>query len=295
MAVHRMNSRRRLLILSRETDMIIRSARSFTAFAASAALAAVLGTSNPAAAEDDLVSKIEARGELRVCHAEDNPWTYRDPATGKWLGFTRDLAADLAAELEVELVDVDSTWKTIITSVKNGECDLGGGGLFATVTRAKAILFTIPFAFAHSTAIVSNDSGYNSYTDLDQPGKLVIGKAGTATLEFARRFFKQAEVKAFVSDTDAILLAEIANGRADAYWSTTTKGDKLLIENPQFNARLIGDEPEDYVAVAWAVNLGEYHFRELVNIWLTRYIESGKSAALWEQWFGTTYVRGDWR
>ncbi len=275
--------------------MIIRLAKSLATVAASAALIAILGTSNPAAAADDLLSKIEARGELRVCHAEDNPWTYRDPATGKWLGFTRDLAADLAAALEVELVDVDSSWKTIVTSVKNGECDLGGGGLFATVTRAKAILFTIPFAYAHSTAIVSNDSDYHSYADLDQPGKLVIGKTGSATLEFARRFFKEAEVKAFVSDTDAILLAEIANGRADAYWSTTTKGDRLLKENPQFNARLIGDEPEDYVAVAWAINLGEYHFRELVNIWLTRYIEEGKTAALWEEWFKTSYVRGDWR
>lgn len=275
--------------------MIIRYARSFTTFAASAAVVAVLGISNPAAAADDLISKIEARGELRVCHAEDNPWTYRDPATGKWLGFTRDLAADLAAALEVELVDVDSTWKTIMGSVRNGECDIGGGGLFATVTRAKAVLFTIPFAYAHSTAIVSNDSGYNSYAELDQPGKLIIAKAGTATLEFARRFFKQAEVKAFVSDTDAILLAEIANGRADAYWSTTTKGDRLLKENPQFNARLIGDEPEDYVAVAWAVNLGEYHFREVVNIWLTRYIEARGTARLWEEWFKTSYVRGDWR
>jgi cyclohexadienyl dehydratase len=275
--------------------MNFRYLKTLSVVAGGAALTALLGAANPAAAADDLLAQIESRGELRVCHAEDNPWTYRDPATGEWLGFTRDLAADFAAALGVELVDVDSTWKTIMGSIKNGECDIGGGGLFATVTRAKVVLFAIPFAYAHSTAIVSNDSDYNSYADLDLPGKLIIGKAGTATLEFARGFFKQAEVKAFVSDTDAILLAEIANGRADAYWSTTTKGDRLLKENPQFNARLIGDEPEDYVAVAWAVNLGEYHFREVINIWLTRYIEAGKTAALWEEWFKTSYVRGDWR
>ena len=41
--------------------MIIRLAKSLATVAASAALIAILGTSNPAAAADDLLSKIEAR------------------------------------------------------------------------------------------------------------------------------------------------------------------------------------------------------------------------------------------
>ena len=261
---------------------------------APAASLALLLAAPGAQAADDRIAKIEASGELRVCHAEDNPWTYRDPATGEWLGFTRDLAADLAAELGVELVDIDSTWKTIVPSVKNDECDLGGGGLFATVTRAKVVLFTIPFAFAHSTAIVHKDSGYDTYQDLDQPGKLIIASAGTATLEFAKRFFKHAEVKGLPVDTDAILLGEIANERADGWWTTTTKGIKFLDENPQFKARLLGDAPEDYIAVSWAINLGEYHFRSMLNTWLERHIRAGKTAKLWEKWFGAEYVRGDY-
>lgn len=267
--------------------------RILASVAPAAALALLLAAPGAQAA-DDRISRIEASGELRVCHAEDNPWTYRDPATGEWLGFTRDLAADLAAELGVELVDIDSTWKTIVPSVKNDECDLGGGGLFATVTRAKVVLFTIPFAFAHSTAIVHKDSGHNTYHDLDQPGKLIIASAGTATLEFAKRFFKHAEVKGLPVDTDAILLGEIANQRADGWWTTTTKGIKFLDENPQFKARLLGDAPEDYIAVSWAINLGEYHFRSMLNTWLERHIRAGKTAKLWEKWFGAEYVRGDY-
>ena len=264
-----------------------------TSIVSSITLVGTLGIAG-AQASDDRIAKIEASGELRVCHAEDNPWTYRDPATGKWLGFTRDLAADLAEELGVELVDVDSTWKTIVPSVKNDECDIGGGGLFATVTRAKVVLFTIPFAYAHSTAIVHKESGYSSYKDLDKPGKLIIGSAGTATLEFAKRFFQHAEVKGLPVDTDAILLGEIANQRADGWWTTTTKGIKFLDENPQFKARLVGDEPEDYIAVSWAINLEEYHFQQTLNRWLTRHIRAGKTAALWVKWFGSDYARGDY-
>jgi len=269
-----------------------RNARLLVSIASTALLAGAVGITSTYAA-DDRIAKIEAAGELRVCHAEDNPWTFRDPATGKWEGFTVDLAAALAAELGVELVDVDSTWKTIVPSVKNDECDIGGGGLFATVTRAKVVLFTIPFAYAHSTAIVHKDSGNNSYKDLDQPGKLIIASAGTATLEFAKRFFKHAEVKGLPVDTDAILLAEIANKRADGWWTTTTKGVKFLDENPQFKARLLGDEPEDYIAVSWAINLGEYHFQQALNRWMTRHVRAGHTASLWVKWFGNEYVRGD--
>ena len=265
----------------------------FASVASAAALTLLLAAPGTQAA-DDRLAQIESSGELRVCHAEDNPWTYRDPATGEWLGFTRDLAADLAAELGVELVDIDSTWKTIVPSVRNGECDIGGAGLFATVTRAKVVLFTKPFAYAHSTAIVHQDSGLSTYQELDQPGNLIIGSAGTATLEFAKRYFKNAEVKGLPVDTDSILLGEIANQRADGWWTTTTKGLKFLDENPQFKARLIGAEPEDYIAVSWAIDLGEYHFQQMLNTWLERHIRAGKTAKLWVKWFGNEYVRGDY-
>ena len=120
--------------------MSTKSGRLLTSIASVAALATTLGVTGPVSAADDLMSQIEKRGELRVCHAEDNPLTFRNPATNKWEGLTRDLAAAFAEELGVELVDVDSSWKSIIPSVQSGECDIGGGGLFVTVTRAKVVL-----------------------------------------------------------------------------------------------------------------------------------------------------------
>jgi len=265
--------------------------------ASAAALATALSVAGPALAADDLLSKIEARGELRVCHAEDVPFAYRNPKTNKWEGLTRDLAAALAADLGVKLVDVDSSWKSLVPSVQSGECDLGGGGLHATVARAKVVLFSIPFHYSHSSALVHKDSGLTSYKQLDQPGKVVVGVAGTSTLAFAKKFFKKATVKTLTSTTDAVTLAEVANKRADAYWTNTYKGLKLVKESPQFKARLIGDLPQDYVSVSWAIRKGEYHFQQVVNTWLHRYITAGKAEENWLKWIGTKipYARGDWR
>ena len=277
--------------------MSTKSGRLLTSIASAAALATTLGVTGPVSAADDLMSQIEERGELRVCHAEDNPLTFRNPATNRWEGLTRDLAAAFAEELGVELVDVDSSWKSIIPSVQSGECDIGGGGLFVTVTRAKVVLFSIPFMFAHSSAVVHKDSGLTSYEQLDQPDKLIIGVAGTSTLEFAKKFFKKATVKALTTTSDAVTLAEIANKRADAYWTNSYRGAKLLKENPQFKSRLIGDVPQDYVSTSWAIRKGEYHFKQIVDVWLHRFITAGKVEVLWKKWYGPNlpYVRGDWR
>ena len=256
------------------------------------ALAVAMVNPQPAAAaKDDQIAKIESSGKLRVCYAEDNPWTFKNPATGNWEGFTRDLAADFAAALGVELVDVDATWKTIIQSVKNDECDIAGAALFANVKRAKVTLFSVPYALATSSAIVHKDSDLKLYSDLDQAGKVIVVKAGTATEDFSKRFFKKAEVKPFVSDTDAVLFAEVASKRADPYWSTHTKATIFLQKNKQFPVRPLGDQPVDETYIIWAVDAGEYAFQQVMNVWLTRHIAAGKTAALWEKWFDSAYVR----
>ena len=60
---------------------------------------------------------------------------------------------------------------------------------------------------------------------------------------------------------------------------------------------MIGDIPQDYVSVSWAIPKGEYHFKEVVDLWLHRYITAGKAEENWDKWIGKEipYARGDWR
>lgn len=259
-------------------------------FGGLSALLIVVG-GQAAAASDDLIQKIEERGAMRVCFAEDNPWQFKDPTTGKWTGMVKEMVDEFVKDFGVELEEVSSTWKTAVQSVNNGECDLVGANLFANLRRSKLALFSEPWAFETSTAYVKADSPYKTYEDLDQPGKIIATKAGAATNDFAQRFFKKATVKPFPSDVDVVLMTEVASGRADAWWNSISKSTALLGQNPQFKLRTLGDKPIDNVEIVWAVAAGEYGFQQLVNVWLRRYIDSGKMAVVWEKWFKTAYVR----
>ncbi|WP_413734005.1 substrate-binding periplasmic protein [Sodalis sp. RH21] len=236
------------------------------------------------------MDKILSKGELRVCWAEDNPYSYKNPSSGKWEGFYHDMASDLATAMEVKLIDVDSTFKTIVGSVKNNECDIGGAALFDTIKRAEVVLFTAPISYETSGAFVKNDSPYKTYADLDQKGKVIISKTGSASGDFAKRFFKNAELKFVASDNSSVVAAEVANGRADAWWVAYTSTSRMLQENKQFNMRPLGDQPLNRVGIVWIVNLNEYHLQQVINVWLRGQLDSGRTAELWKKWFGTEFV-----
>lgn len=256
-----------------------------------AALVFVLGCAHYANAADSAVDTILSKGELRVCWADDNPYSYKDPTTGKWEGFNHDMAADLASAMEVKLVDVDSTFKTVIASVKNHECDIGGAALFDTIKRAEVVLFTAPISFETSGAFVKNDSPYKTYADLDQKGKVLISKTGSASGDFAKRYFKNAEIRFVASDNSSVNAAEVANGRADAWWVSYTSTSRMLQQNKQFGMRPLGDKPLNPVGIVWAVDLNEYHLQQVINIWLRGQLHSGRTAELWKKWFGTDYIQ----
>ena len=266
----------------------------FGRYRACMALTAALLTSTwlsvPALAADDMIEQLESRGTIRVCLAEDNPWQFKDPSTGEWSGLVKEMIVQFAADLELKLEEVNSSWKTAIQSLNTGECDIVGANLFGSVKRSKLILFSDPWAYETSTAYVKADSSYKSFAELDQPGKTIVTKAGTATHDFAARFFKQATVKPLPNDTDVVLLGEVASGRADAFWNSSSKAGPLLDANPQFGVRAIGEEPTDKIPMIWGIGKGQYAFQQLVNVWVNQYISSGKMAEAWEKWFKTEYV-----
>ncbi|MCJ8142855.1 ABC transporter substrate-binding protein [Ancylobacter sp. A5.8] len=253
-------------------------------------LAVGLAMATSAMAADDAISKIDSSGKLRVCFAEDNPWTFKNPTTGKWEGLTKDMAVDLAAAMEVELVDVDASWSTLIQNLQTDKCDIIGASLFATPKRAKVVLFSDPFAYETTTAFVHKDSPLKSYAELDVAGKTVGVKAGTVPEEFSKRFLTQATTKSYLADSELAIVTDVATKRIDAWWDSTTSTERFLKENPQYPLRAIGDEPKTPVRVVWAVGSGQYGLQQLINTWLYGYLSSGKMEANWAKWFGTPYV-----
>src|SRR4029077_7585918 len=109
----------------------------FAAFAAAVALAAV------SAEAESTWDQIKRTGKLRY-GAVDYPHNWlRDKASGKWTGFLVERVEDVAKEMGVEAVPVETTWATCVLDLQSNKTDLQFG-LQATPKRALVIDFAGP-------------------------------------------------------------------------------------------------------------------------------------------------------
>ena len=99
-----------------------------------AALAALWLAATPAWAESTF-DQIKRTGELRYGAIDYPPNWYRDKTSGKWTGFLVEMVEDIAKEMGVEAVPVETTWATCVLDLQSNKTDLQFG-LQATPKRA---------------------------------------------------------------------------------------------------------------------------------------------------------------
>ena len=232
-------------------------------------------------AADDRIQVIKDRGELMVCHAEALPWGAKDPKTGEWVGTDIEAARHLAGIMGVEYKPVDSQWGTLIPSLETDKCDIVMSPMFRTAERAMRVLFSNPSGYETQGTAVHADSDAQTHADLDKEGMVIAVGSGTADEAFALRFFKQAEVKALVSDKLSTYFLEVATKRADAVLTDSSSLRNFIAQNPGMNLRIIDDAPLNPQGYAYAVLPGEYHFVNFINVWL----ETIEQQGLKDQWY----------
>ncbi|WP_016833638.1 transporter substrate-binding domain-containing protein, partial [Herbaspirillum lusitanum] len=116
-----------------------------------------------------------------------------DPNTGKPVGVSVDLAAELARRLGVPLQLV--AVKSAGASVENIEQDKADIGFFAVdPKRAQEISFTGPYVLIEGYYAVRADSPITTNTQVDQPGITVAVGNGSAYDLFLTRELKSATI-----------------------------------------------------------------------------------------------------
>ncbi|HZS82941.1 MAG TPA: ABC transporter substrate-binding protein [Stellaceae bacterium] len=250
-----------------------------------AAMLVALGTSAPAAEpQDNLIQQIKDRGTLRVCEASYPPYNVKNPATGVWEGLDIDLVKEIAAALGVKVEDVDSSFSTLIPSLQTHKCDMSAAATYVTPGRAEQVLFTTSYAGDSKTAFVPQGSTAKTYADIDKAGTVIAVRAGTAEETYAKKFFKNAQIKSLTSDATQVHLLEVGAGRADAAFAGYVGSLIFLKNNPNIKVRPLGDQPLDQSAFAFMVPLGEYHFQQYLDVVLASLERSGKLKEITEKW-----------
>ncbi len=197
------------------------------------------------------------------------PYGYHDES-GKLVGFEKEIADALAADLGKTPVYVESPWESLIAGLDNKNYDLVINNLAPTEERKAKYDFTDPYYVSESWAIVREDSGLESEKDL--AGKSCAQTASSNYAQDVRNL--GGEITPTNGFADSVQLVE--QGRADC----TVNGDITLSyyleQHPDAPLKIFKIESAPGVPTAVMINKGNPELLDSLNKSLAELKSSGK-------------------
>ncbi len=211
------------------------------------------------------------------------PYGYIDEATGEYVGFDLDLAAEVCKRNDWELVKTPIDWASKDMELNSGAIDCIWNG-FTINTREDEYAWTVPYVDNSQVYVVAADSGIK--TEADLAGKVVLVQADSSALHALEAEDKAAVKASFkelqqVSEYNTAFL-NLEAGAADAVamdigvarYQIASRGDKFVMLEEVIAAEQYG--------VGFALDNTE--LRDKVQATLITMEADGTFAKIAEEW-----------
>ena len=219
----------------------------------------------PEPAREPNLARILRTGRLRVgAPLGEEPYSYKNSATGQWSGFLVAMAGDLAVALRVELAIVETNWADMVTDLHTGKIDLAYGPS-PTAQRAMFADFSTPLF--HDTFAILARQGFapKSWSELNVPESLVAVDTGSTREEAVRRFAGNAAITGFKTREEALLAVQ--SGRADCFVATVFFALAALKKNPQIGELIVPTQQLRAARCPAVPYDDDRRFRGVVDAW----------------------------
>lgn len=196
-------------------------------------------------------------------------------------GYDVDVAHLLAEKLGVQLQIVEVAGANRISMLQSGQIDLIIANITATLERAKAIDFTMPYLRAGIKLLVQRDSGIGGIEDLNGR-KVVVGRGGTGE-QLVKRLAPAAQLVYVDSYApEGILL--MRQRRVEAALEDNSLIDYTAKQYPD---RLVA-LPQLYTsdAICFGVRKGNPDFLRWLDMFISEYVRSGLYREYYLKWWG---------
>ena len=242
------------------------------------ALCALLCLSGIVSAESATpnVDAIKAAGKIvMLTNAAFPPYEYladelNEDGTAKVVGVDADIAAEIAADLGVELEIVDMDFDGIILAVQSGKGDFGAAGMTVKPEREEMVNLSIKYVKS-SQYIIVNAADETITCGADLEGKVIGVQEGTTGDFYATDEVPGSTVMPYKDAVTASL--DLANGRIDAVITDELPAKSIVASN---EALVLIDEVLTEEEYAIAVAKEKTDLLEAINKTLTRLQEEGK-------------------
>jgi polar amino acid transport system substrate-binding protein len=189
------------------------------------------GTGDDNGKDAGTLERLRAGGTARVGFANEAPFAYRDPETGRLTGEAPEIARVVLKRLGVDRVEgVLTEFGALIPGLKAGRFDLIAAGMYITPARCREIAFSNPTYRIGEAFLVArgNPLGLHAYADVAaHPKARLAVVAGAVELGYARAAgVPEARIRVLPDPASAV--AAVRAGRVDAYAGTVLTVETLL-------------------------------------------------------------------
>jgi polar amino acid transport system substrate-binding protein len=243
-----------------------------------------MAAAGPVYAQSSTLQKVKQSKELRIGVAQGDPWYFRDPVTGQWTGMGVLMGEQIAKNLGVKLVPVETTWGNSVAALQAGQIDVMFV-LDATEERKRAIDFPTKPLLWYAQGILAKDGLVpTQWGDLNKPDVRIGVALGTATDRDLTKRLPNAKIDRFTNTDETV--AAFNAGRVDAIgfyhpalviaYSKIRKGSVLI--------------PQPVVALPTSAGIrreSDTAFRDMLDSQFDQLYTSGTTQALYAQYLKT--------
>ena len=224
--------------------------------------------------------QIKQRGELRIGVTPGEPWYFKDPATGQWSGIGYRMGQQVAKDLGVKLVPVETTWGNAVAAIQANQIDVMFV-LDGTEERKKAVDFPdAPFFWYAEGVLVRDGLQAKTWTDLDCENVKIAVTLGTAPDRDLTNRLTKAKIERFQNMDEAI--AAFYSGRVDgaAFYHPALVMQQARVKKGQVVI------PQPVVALATSAGIrreDDKTFRDFLDKEFDKYYKSGETQKFYEE------------
>lgn len=230
-----------------------------------------------------ILDDIAKSGELRVCFdAGYMPFEMKSK-NGSFIGFDIDIGKQMARQMGVKYVPINTAWDGIIPTLLTGKCHMINAGMTINAQRNMRVNFADPYIVIGQSILINPEleGEITSYKDLNDSKYTIATKLGTTGEQAIKRMISKAKLNVFETQSDAVL--EVANGKADAFIYDMPFNAIYASQNDGKVIHL--EQPFTYEPLGWAIAQGDSDMLNFLNNFLRQIKGDGTYDRVYDKWF----------
>jgi chorismate mutase-like protein len=236
-------------------------------------------------------SAVNAPAVLRVGTTGDYPpFSYRDPASGRWIGADIEAAQALGRSLGRPVQFITTTWSALLQDQVAGRFDIAMGGISITAARLREADYSVAYLQDGKTALTRCADAYRlgSLAALDRPEVRVIENPGGTNERFARQRLPHAALRIHADNLG--VFDEILAGRADVMITDAIEARMQQRLRPGLCA-LHPQRPFEAASKAYLLPKGS-SLKPAVDRWLRHELAAGEPSRRLDRWLSYPWSLG---